>query len=394
MAIKTPLYDEHVRLQGKMVEYAGFLLPVQFPSGIAAEHRLVRESAGLFDVSHMGEIVVSGADTYRFLDYLLPRDLSKIEQATLSQRALYSVLCAEDGTAVDDLLIYPLAKDRCLLVVNAANSETDFAHIKAMLKIWLKKQPAQPSKQTEATVKVVNQSAKWAQLALQGPQSLAVLQRLVSEVKKQRYLTAADLETLATLKKYQFMVQYNGKFLISRTGYTGEEGYEFYLPPRYAANLWNLLIDHGAAPIGLGARDTLRLEAAMPLYGHELSRAITPREAGLDRFLALGKPDFVGREALQAKPDRTLIGLAATGKAIPRADYPVLFKGQVVGYVTSGTFSPTLNQGIAMALVSSEAANTAESEKTPDASDNSWSIEIRERAQPFVRCALPFTPHH
>jgi aminomethyltransferase len=167
--------------------------------------------------------------------------------------------------------------------------------------------------------------------------------------------------------------------LVSRTGYTGEDGFEFYLQPQQAPNLWRLLIAAGAIPVGLGARDTLRLEVAMPLYGHELSRSITPREAGLDRFMAISKPGFIGREALQAEPSRILIGLSAEGKAIPRADYPVLSGDRVVGHVTSGTYSPTLGKGIAMALVDRSVADNP-----------TLAVEIRGRAEPFTHCTLPF----
>lgn len=381
MALETPLYAEHVKLQGKIVEFAGYWLPVQFPAGIAAEHRLVREAAGLFDVSHMGEIFLDGPDVYRFLDDLLPRDLSKIDLAIASQRALYSVMCAEDGTAVDDLLIYPLTGERCLLVVNAANIAADESHIRQQLSDWLARHPT-------ARVELENQSPAWAQLALQGPQSLQVLQHYLELNLPQatNLFSPEDLTALSALRRYQFIISPPGDWIISRTGYTGKDGFEFYVSPAQAPALWRDLLAAGAAPIGLGARDTLRLEAAMPLYGHELSRTITPREAGLDRFLALGKPAFTGRAALQAPPARVLIGLAALGKAIPRADYPVLFNGRVVGYVTSGTFSPTRGQGIALALVAREVADPADlSQPVGD-----WSIEIRGKPEPFQRCPIPF----
>lgn len=384
MAEQTPLYAEHIKLQGKIVEFAGFLLPVQFPEGIAAEHRAVREGAGLFDVSHMGEIEIRGRDAYLFLDYLLPRDLSKVDQAIVQRRALYSVMCAADGTAVDDLLIYPLASDQCLLVVNAANIAADEAHIRMVLAEWSSLRTPRPDAVIE------NQSARWAQLALQGPKSLDVLARLATRLLADPLAAQQWLAGLSALKRYAFTrlsLAINETtdglpvedLLISRTGYTGEDGFEFYVRPQAAPRLWNLLLAAGAVPIGLGARDTLRLEAAMPLYGHELSRSITPREAGLDRFMALGKPDFIGRAALQAEPARTLIGLVSEGKAIPRADYPVLAGDRVVGYVTSGTFSPTLGKGIALALIDRSVPDT-----------QSLAVEIRGRAEPFARCPLPF----
>ena len=381
MVLETPLYAEHVKIQGKIVEFAGYLLPVQFPAGIAAEHRQVREAAGLFDVSHMGEIFLDGPDIYHFLDELLPRDLSQIDQAIASRRALYSVMCNDEGTAVDDLLIYPLSRARCMLVVNAANIAADETHIRQQLSEWLARHPG-------TQVELANQSPEWAQLALQGPQSLQVLQRYLelNLPTATNLFSPEHLAALSALRRYQFIISPAGNWIISRTGYTGEDGFEFYVSPAQAPSLWRDLLAAGAAPIGLGARDTLRLEAAMPLYGHELSRTITPREAGLDRFLALDKPTFTGRAALQAHPARVLIGLAALGKAIPRADYPVLFNGRVVGHVTSGTFSPTRGQGIALALVAREAADPAD--LSQPAGD--WTIEVRGKPEPFQRCPIPF----
>ena len=381
MVLETPLYAEHVKIQGKIVEFAGYLLPVQFPAGIAAEHRQVREAAGLFDVSHMGEIFLDGPDIYHFLDELLPRDLSQIDQAIASRRALYSVMCNDEGTAVDDLLIYPLSRARCMLVVNAANIAADETHIRQQLSEWLARHPG-------TQVELANQSPEWAQLALQGPLSLQVLQRYLelNLPTATNLFSPEHLAALSALRRYQFIISPAGDWIISRTGYTGEDGFEFYVSPAQAPSLWRDLLAAGAAPIGLGARDTLRLEAAMPLYGHELSRTITPREAGLDRFLALDKPTFTGRAALQAHPARVLIGLAALGKAIPRADYPVLFNGRVVGHVTSGTFSPTRGQGIALALVAREAADPAD--LSQPAGD--WTIEVRGKPEPFQRCPIPF----
>ncbi|MBP1757402.1 MAG: glycine cleavage system aminomethyltransferase [Firmicutes bacterium] len=384
MAEQTPLYAEHLKRQGKIVEFAGFLLPVQFTEGIAAEHRAVREGAGLFDVSHMGEIEIRGRDTFAFLDYLLPRDLSKIAQSIARKHALYSVMCAADGTAVDDLLIYPMSADCCLLVVNASNIAADEAHIRGALADWAS------SRAKASDVIIDNQSSEWAQIALQGPKSLDILAQMATLLPDGPTDTPLWLAQLKTLGRYCFTnlclslsstdnSLEGTDLLVSRTGYTGEDGFEFYLQPQDAPDLWNLLIAAGAVPVGLGARDTLRLEAAMPLYGHELSRSITPREAGLDRFMAISKPHYIGREVLQDEPSRILIGLAAEGKAIPRADYPVLAGDRVVGHVTSGTFSPTLGKGIAMALVDRAAADSP-----------TLAVEIRGRAEPFTHCKLPF----
>jgi aminomethyltransferase len=430
MAEQTPLYKEHLQLSGKMVEFAGFLLPIQYPDGISAEHLAVRQSAGLFDVSHMGEIEVSGEQTYAFLDYLLSRSLKKIDDAIASQRALYAVMCAADGTAVDDLLLYPLSPTRCLLIVNAANIAADEAHIRAVADEWARVDIL------PADLAIENHSDRWAQLALQGPQSLQVLTRIASGLAGQtgpatlaaRF--AADrlawVAQLSALKKYQFTYlplpllvggSYDGPLhltsddfeaggttvLVSRTGYTGEDGFEFYLRPEAAPLLWRTLVAAGAKPAGLGARDTLRLEAGMPLYGHELSRTITPREAGLDRFLALDKSSFVGQTGLMAEPTRQLVGLVSLGKAIARAGYPVLSGDRVVGAVTSGTFSPSLNRGIALALVERQVVPTDDlglpsagylaalaPEQNATATLHALTIEIRGRAEPFALCTVPF----
>lgn len=430
MAEQTPLYREHLQLSGKMVEFAGFILPVQYPDGISAEHLAVRQSAGLFDVSHMGEIEVSGEQTYAFLDYLLSRSLAKIENAIASQRALYAVMCAADGTAVDDLLIYPLSPTRCLLIVNAANIAADEAHIRAVADEWARVDIL------PADLAIENHSDRWAQLALQGPQSLQVLTKIAaglagtsaSSTVAARF--AADklawVAQLSALKKYQFTYlplalllgeSYDGPthlmaddfeaggstVLVSRTGYTGEDGFEFYLRPESAPLLWRMLVAAGARPAGLGARDTLRLEAGMPLYGHELSRTITPREAGLDRFLALDKASFVGQAGLLAEPTRQLIGLVSLGKSIPRAGYPVLSGDQVIGAVTSGTFSPSLNKGIALALVERNAIPADDlglpsagylaalpADVDHAAALHTLAIEIRGRAEPFALCLTPF----
>ncbi|NCC76605.1 MAG: glycine cleavage system protein T [Clostridia bacterium] len=430
MAEQTPLYREHLQLSGKMVEFAGFLLPVQYPDGISAEHLAVRQSAGLFDVSHMGEIEVSGEQTYAFLDYLLSRSLAKIDNAIASQRALYAVMCAADGTAVDDLLIYPLSPTRCLLIVNAANIAADEAHIRAVADEWARVDIL------PADLAIENHSDRWAQLALQGPQSLQVLTKIAAGLAGPNAPStpaarfAADrlawVAQLSALKKYQFTYlplqllvgeSYDGPIhlasddfeaggttvLASRTGYTGEDGFEFYLRPDDAPLLWRTFVAAGAKPAGLGARDTLRLEAGMPLYGHELSRTITPREAGLDRFLALDKSSFVGQSGLLAEPTRQLVGLVSLGRAIPRAGYPVLSGDQVVGAVTSGTFSPSLNKGIALALVERAAVPVDDlglpsagylSALSPeqDAATNvhTLAIEIRGRAEPFALSMTPF----
>lgn len=353
---KTPLFDQHLLLGARMIEYAGWQLPVQY-AGIAEEHLAVRQSAGLFDVSHMGEIEIAGVAATGFTDFLLTRNLSSMSAV----KAYYSPMCYASGGTVDDLIVYPLSDEQILLVVNAANCEKDFIHILNIADQWVNLgQPA---------VTVVNRSESFAQLALQGPSAASMLAGLMPEI--------------AELKPYHFIWQSDSGCLISRTGYTGEDGFEIYLKPEAAPEFWQSLIALGAVPAGLGARDSLRLEAGMPLYGHELAADITPLEAGLGRFVDLNKPSpgFVGQaELLAAAPRRRLTGLRAQGRAIPRAGYPVLLDGKVIGQVTSGGYSPCLEQGIAMALTeNSEILETG-----------SLSILIRDREEPFALFPMPF----
>jgi len=353
----TPLFEEHQRLSGKMVEYAGWSLPVQY-SGISAEHLAVRSSAGLFDVSHMGQIAVNGLSSLAFLDHLLPRNLRNVKP----WRAYYSPMCRTDGGTVDDLLVYPLAADSFLLVVNAANTDTDFQHILANATVW--------AANSGEAVSVSDVSDQWAQLALQGPDAVSILRNIypwAAELRPYHFAFSSDPELL----------------LISRTGYTGEDGFEISLAPERAPGLWRRLLELGAVPAGLGARDSLRLEAGMPLYGHELAPDITPLEAGLGRFVDLTKdePGFIGQDALcQSEPARRLIGLTSLGRAIPRPGYPVMSSGQSIGLITSGGFSPSLNIGIGMALVDAGRFDQ----------DTPVSVLVREREEPFAVCTMPF----
>ena len=352
----TPLFEEHRRLNGKMVDYAGWILPVQY-SGITAEHLAVRKTAGIFDVSHMGEIEISGPDAATFVDYLLPRGLKAMQPG----RAYYSPMCQEDGGTVDDLIVYPLAAGQILLVVNAANTAKDYSHICAVAARWAGMGGRQPQ--------ITDRSEDFAQLALQGPAAASLIEAIFPES--------------ASLKPYRYIEPGNhAGTLLSRTGYTGEDGFEIYLPPEAAPPLWRRLIELGAVPAGLGARDSLRLEAGMPLYGHELAPDITPLEAGLARFVDLEKvtPGFVGQEALRRKPPgRCLAGLKSLGRAIPRAGYPVICDGKPAGLITSGGFSPSLNVGIGLALL----------EKFADKENSAISVLVREREEPFAVSLLP-----
>ena len=322
---KTPLNSVEKELGGKMVDFGGWELPVQF-SGILEEHEAVRTRAGLFDVSHMGEITVRGPQSVEFLQNATCNDVSKLEDG----RAQYTGLLYPNGGFVDDILIYRNAPDDYFIVVNASNTEKDFE--------WM----GDAAKGMDVEVK--NVSADYAQLALQGPDAERILQPL----------TNADLPAI---KYYRFS---HGKVdgipaLISRTGYTGEDGFELYVSPDSAPRLMRKLIDSGAKPCGLGARDTLRLEAKMALYGNDIDGTTTPIEADLAWIVKLEKGDFTGRDVLEREkmegPRRKLVGFEMVDRGIARHGYPVVDGGQEIGVVTSGTHSPTLKKAIGLAYL-------------------------------------------
>ncbi len=326
----TPLHDAHVRAGAKLVEFAGWRMPVQY-SGLIEEHRAVRAAAGLFDVSHMGEVRVAGEGAEGFLQRMTPNDVAKLRPG----RAHYSALLTAEGTYVDDLLVYNLGDGEYLLVVNAANAAGDYR--------WLAEHAG-----SAAGVEVEDVSDEYALLALQGPSAPQVLRGLTDVA-------------LAEVKRYGFARgRVDGaEAIVSRTGYTGEDGFEIYAAPRDAEGIWEALLEAGRpaglVPAGLGARDTLRLEAAMALYGHEIDRTTTPFEAGLDWTVKLEKGDFVGREALVARREagleRRLVGFEVTGRGIARHDHEVVADGEAVGRVTSGTWSPTFEKALGMAYV-------------------------------------------
>ncbi len=330
--MKTPLNAAHRALNAKMVDFGGWDMPVQYPAGIIAEHEAVRTKAGLFDVSHMGEIRVKGPGALALVEHLTPNAVSKLAIGQVH----YTAFLYENGTFVDDLLVYREGEEEFLLVVNAGNSDKDFA--------WVQ----QHSKGYDCTV--VNESPITGQIALQGPLALDILQPLTkTELAPIGYYWFAHGEVAGI------------KCLISRTGYTGEDGFELYVPADGVVTFWNLLLETGKADgllaCGLAARDSLRFEACMPLYGHELSPTINPLEARLNWTIAWDKP-FIGREALLKvkleKPARLLVGLEMVEKAVPREHYDVAVNGQVVGHVTSGMKSPTLDKFLAMAYVPAE----------------------------------------
>lgn len=327
MEKRTPLYDRHVSYGGKMVSFADYLLPVQY-SDIAPEHLAVRERAGLFDVSHMGEIIISGPDALANLNYIFTNDFTDM----IDGRVRYSPICNENGGIVDDMIVYRFSHDRYMAVPNAANRQKVVDFISGRL---------------SGAAKLEDVSESFAQIALQGPNSRDILSSLT------------DANNIPA-KYYTFIdnAQVSGvTCLVSRTGYTGELGYELYCRPDDAVKLWDSLMEAGKAdgliPCGLGARDTLRLEAAMPLYGHEMNDEISPLETGLDFAVKMSKQDFIGKSALISRgtPRVARVGLKVTGRGIVREHCPVYMDGEKIGETTSGTYLPYLSGAYAMALV-------------------------------------------
>jgi aminomethyltransferase len=353
---RTPLYDVHVALGGKIVPFAGFELPVQYPTGITAEHKAVREKAGLFDVSHMGEFVVRGRQAVEFANYVTTNDVAALQPG----QAQYSTILREDGTIVDDCLVYR-ADDRVLMVVNGSNIDKDFAHISRYVAKF------------DVTLDDISDSI--ALLALQGPDAERVLQKHtevdLSNIKYYEYTTG----TVARVEKVY----------ISRTGYTGEDGFELYFPAELAPQMWKALTASGeVTPAGLGARDSLRLEMGMALYGNDLDDTTTPLEAALGWLVKMKKGDFVGRDALAKQKEqglgRKLVGFTTNERSFPRHGYPVFANGQPSGEVRSGTMSPTLGIPIGTAYVPPSAA----------ADGSSIEIEIRGKRIPATVVKMPF----
>lgn len=328
MELKTPLYDEHVRLGGKMVEFAGYLLPVQYETGVIAEHMAVRTKAGLFDVSHMGEVLYEGKDALANLNRLLTNDFTDMPNG----RVRYSVMCNDAGGLVDDLIVYKHNDEKYMVVVNAGNRIKDAEWMRAHL---------------FGDVSFTDLSEDTAEIALQGPLAEAILKKLITDeqVPKKYYTFIPDVEVSGI------------NCIVSRTGYTGESGFELYTDKANAVKLWNILLktgeSEGLIPCGLGARDTLRLEAAMPLYGHEMDSVITPLETGLNFGVKLDKPDFVGKAALLNKGEPTIkrVGLKVTGRGIVREHCDIYAEDRLIGHSTSGTHAPFLGYPIAMALI-------------------------------------------
>lgn len=328
MELKTPLYETHLKYEGKIVPFGGYLLPVQYKTGVITEHMAVRTGCGLFDVSHMGEIMCVGPDAVKNLNHLLTNDYTTMYDG----QARYSPMCNDEGGVVDDLIVYKVRDDHYFIVVNAANKDKDFA--------WMKAHEFGDAVFTDI-------SATVGQIALQGPQAVDILKKLVDEADiPKKYYSAYFHKTVGGMD-----------CIISKTGYTGEDGFEFYMAAEDAPKFWELLLEtgkeEGLIPCGLGARDTLRLEAAMPLYGHEMTDEITPLEAGLGMFVKMDKEEFIGKATLEAKgaPERKRVGLKVTGRGIIREHADVFVGDQKIGLTTSGTHCPYLKAAVAMALL-------------------------------------------
>lgn len=356
---RTPLFPVYEKYGAKTIDFGGWDLPVQF-SSITQEHEAVRTKAGLFDVSHMGEVEVKGEGAYLYLQRLTTNDLSKLEAG----QAQYSVFCYPDGGTVDDLLVYKYADDHYLLVINAGNIDKDYA--------WMQQHLSEG-------VQIENISPQTAQLAIQGPLAESILQKLtdtnLTEIGVFRFKRNVVIDGIATL--------------VSRISYTGEDGFEIYLDSDKAIQLWDRLLEvgkpEGLVPCGLGARDTLRFEAKLPLYGQELGKDISPIEAGIGFAVKVDKEvPFIGQEALKAQKEngapRKLVGIEMIDRGIPRTHYPVFVGEEQIGEVTTGTQSPTLKKNVGLALIKSEYA----------AVGTELEVEIRGKRLKAVVAATPF----
>lgn len=348
--LKTQLYDEHVKLGAKIVPFAGWDMPVQYTS-VKDEVLAVRQNVGVFDVSHMGEFFVEGNDAETFVDYLLPNDII----GAPTGKAIYSPLCREDGTTIDDLIVYKLAPGRILICVNASNIDKDFA--------WIK------SKHQGFECNLTNQSDSYSLLALQGPKSFAVLSQLLKELP--------DIEYYSVIESF-FGAH---KVIVARTGYTGEDGFEIFGSHECIKQLWQAFMATKVIPCGLAARDVLRLEVGYPLYGHELNDEVNPFDASLGWTVKTQKTKFIGKDSLAHKRAKYKLVKLVLDKGIPREGYPIQDgKGNVIGSVTSGTMSVVLNKGIALGRI--------EIEKAPQ--DEVFMIDIRQKLYPAQLVKKPF----
>ena len=348
---KTCLYDKHVALGALMSPFGGFDMPIQY-SGIVDEHQAVRQDCGVFDVSHMGEVLISGPEAERYVNHIFTNDVRGIPAGKI----LYGMMCYEHGGVVDDLLVYKCADNCFFLVINAANIDKDWAWIQQQAKGY--------------DIKLEHQSEQYGELAVQGPQAEQVLKDVLG-------IDGSDL-TFYTFKTILSPLVSHPSPLISRTGYTGEDGFELYASPLYINECWDKLVASGRSkPCGLGCRDTLRFEVGLPLYGDELSEDITPIMAGLGIFVKLDKEEFIGKEALTRQkaegPAKKIVGIELFDKAIPRHGYTVLnMAGESIGEVTTGYHTISTNKSVCMALIDTPYAKL----------DTEVQIQIRKKVFP------------
>jgi aminomethyltransferase len=363
---RTPLHEVHVNSGGRMVPFGGWDMPVQYASGVLAEHHAVRERAGLFDIGHMGQLLFEGPDTLEFLQWITTHDVSRLDVGA----AQYSLLCDTDGHVLDDIIVYRLAGTRYLMIVNASNTDGDLA--------WIERHLAAPGRGVDPQkVALTRLSPQRTLLALQGPLATQVLLKV----------STGAPDTLTNYHSIEGTVA-GAPALIARTGYTGERGYEIAFDGTHAKHVWEALLeagkDEGVIPCGLGARDTLRLEAGMALYGHELTRETNPYEAGLDRVVRPEKGAFIGAEALaairEAGPTRKLVGIELIDRGVLRPDYAILIDGKPVGKLCSGGPSPTLKKSIGMGYVPAASA----------APGTDVQVDIRGKAHAARIVTLPF----
>lgn len=359
MASRTPLYEEHLRLKGKMVEFGGWDMPVLY-TGIIEEHQAVRTSAGLFDVSHMGEIEFTGPDALSCVNYLTVNNASLLADG----QAQYSILLNERGTVVDDIIVYRFNANRFIIVVNASNIAKDFE--------WM-------TSHRKGNVNIEDRSNDFALIAFQGPKAASIL----------KTLTDTNIDALQPFYFAQGVFAGRDTCIFARTGYTGEDGFEIFCSPKAAAGVWQALLEkgrpQGVLPAGLGARDTLRMEMKYSLYGHEITDQTNPLEAGLGWVVKLDKPDdFIGKSALlevkNAGLKRRLVGFKMMDKGIPRSDCGIIADGKKVGFVTSGTMSPSLKEPIGIGYVPAELA----------AEGSKFFIDIRGAQRQAVVVKTPF----
>lgn len=352
---RTCLYDKHVKLGALISPFGGFDMPIQY-STIIDEHQAVRNDCGVFDVSHMGEVTVKGKDAERYVQHIFTNDVSKIEPGQI----LYGMMCYDNGGTVDDLLVYKMAVNDFFLVINAANIDKDWQWMQENAKGF--------------DIELVNRSEDYGQVAVQGPNAETVVEEVLG-------LECKDL-TFYTVKTI-------GDIIISRTGYTGEDGFEIYASHNYICECWDKLIESGRCkPCGLGCRDTLRFEVGLPLYGDELSADISPVMSGLSMFCKLDKEEFIGKETLAAQKangvEKRVIGIELEGKAIPRNGYAVVKDGETVGEVTTGYHSISTDKSVCMALVKAEFAKLG----TP------LEVQIRKKTFPGVVVKKRFYDKH